>query len=134
MGAGFILYKENPLEIFTLIPQKKKKFIYDLPKGTEDKGEPRLDTALRECFEEAGIQVPVEDIEGILELDRGRLTLYISKWHEEWTPTIRPNPTSGKIEHVRWEWVSLQEFVSGCPKWMRKIKPKFESWYWNVKQ
>lgn len=133
MGAGFILYREDPLEIFALIPNKKK-FLYDLPKGTEDPGEERLETALRECFEETGIQVVIEDIEGLLEVDKGRLTLYIAPWLDEWDPEILPNPETGKIEHITWEWVSPAEFSWGCAKWMRAAPKKFLSWYYQVKQ
>lgn len=133
MGAGFILYKEDPLEIFTLITTKKK-FLFDLPKGTEDPGEERLDTALRECFEEAGIQVPIERIEGVIEVDSGRLTVYIAPWLDEWQPEILPNPETGKKEHIAWEWVSPVEFSWGCAKWMRSAPKKFLSWYENFKQ
>ncbi len=133
MGAGFILYKEDPLQIFTLIPTKKK-FLFDLPKGTEDPGEKRLDTALRECFEEAGIQVPIENIEGVIEVDSGRLTIYISPWIEGWVPKINPNPDSGKVEHSGWDWLSPEEFILDCPKWMRSAPKKFKNWYLNFKQ
>lgn len=133
MGAGFILYREDPLEIFTLIPTKKK-FIYDLPKGTEDPGESRLETALRECFEEAGIQVPIEDIEGVLEVDSGRLTLYIAPWKENWQPEILPNPESGKIEHSGWDWLSPEEFSWGCAKWLRGAPKQFQRWYRSFQQ
>lgn len=133
MGAGFILYREDPLEIFTLIPNKKQ-FLYDLPKGTEDPGEDRLETAIRECFEEAGIEVDLQNIEGLLEVDKGRLTLYIAPWQEDWEPIIEPNPETGKIEHLSWEWVSPIEFAWGCAKWMRGAPEKFLRWYYQVRQ
>jgi len=133
MGAGFILYKEDPLKIFTLIPTKKK-FLYDLPKGTEDPGEGRLDTALRECFEEVGIQVPLEIIEGVIEVDSGRLTVYIAPWQEVWDPELLPNPETGKLEHIGWVWLSPHEFILDCPKWMKSAPKKFKKWDRNFKQ
>lgn len=128
MGAGFILYKENPLQIFTLIPVDKK-FNYDLPKGTEDPGETRIETAIRECFEESGIQVPVDVIESIIEVDSGRLTVYIAPWQEGWVPNIQPNPETNKREHSDYVWTTPEEFQRSCAKWLKEAPYKFRVWY-----
>ena len=64
MGAGIILmamdYNNEP-KILGLIGdtkhRRKHQATYDLPKGTRDPGESMVDCAIRETFEETGINI-----------------------------------------------------------------------------
>ena len=130
MGAGIIFYKENPLRILTLMAASKKGRIeYDLPKGREDFGESKVETAIRECLEEINIEVTPDQIEGHISIDSGRLTLFIVGWDEDFNPEIVPNPETGLVEHIDWFWTSVQNFGTYCPNWMRGIPIKFLKWF-----
>lgn len=130
MGAGIIFYKRDPLRILTLMAASKKGRIeYDLPKGKEDFGESRIDTAIRECLEEININVTPDKIEGHVNIDSGRLTLFIVGWNDDYDPEIVANPETGIMEHVGWSWMSVESFGMHCPKWMRGVPTKFKNWF-----
>ena len=78
MGAGVILMaydkQLNPY-LLGLIGdtqhRRKHGATYDLPKGTADAGEPQIDCAIRETFEETGIRVsPADFIAGPFKTSR----------------------------------------------------------------
>jgi 8-oxo-dGTP pyrophosphatase MutT (NUDIX family) len=58
-----------------LVESKRKKYQYSFPKGKRNKGEPTLDTAKRECYEETG-------------LTEADYELYDVKWYVEYRVDI----------------------------------------------
>lgn len=128
MGAGFVLYKENPFRIFCLITDKKGKLQLDLPKGKADEGdESLLQTAIRECYEECGIVPLVENIEDSMVVNNGALTLYVCPYGDNQVPNIQPNPESGKIEHMGWCWATRKQFRKHCLYYLREVLDYLDS-------
>ena len=132
MGAGFIIYKEKPLKILTLISSSKKgKVVYDLPKGSKEPGETPLETAIRECREEINIFVPPDKVEDVIVLSPRDLYLFIVRWEPSFEPRILPDPKSGRSEHVGWTWLPPRGFEMRCPNWMTEVSTEFERWYYT---
>ena len=121
MGAGFIFYIKNPLVIFTLYKCTKNGTGFDVPKGSTEKGETPLQTALRESFEECGIVPEVHSIVHSITLNKGKLTLYLAPYEQHWKPFIQPNPITGKIEHLHFQWCTPKEFEAGCVKHLKGL-------------
>lgn len=121
MGAGFILYRKNPLTIFTLYKSNKKGKGMDLPKGSSEEGETPLETAIRECSEECGITPTIENIMYNFHVNKGKLTLFLCPYNEDWIPVIQPNPQTGKIEHTHYSWCTPLAFERGCVKHLKGV-------------
>ena len=124
MGAGIILmaYEENEPKILGLIGdvahRRKHRATYDLPKGTRDPGESMVDCAIRETFEETGINIsPSEFIAG------PHRTSFLHMWiaeigiHEK--IIISKNPESGKFEHDGYDWLTKDEALKMCYPYLR---------------
>ena len=124
MGAGIILmaYEESEPKILGLIGdvahRRKHRATYDLPKGTRDPGESMVDCAIRETFEETGINIsPSEFIAG------PHRTSFLHMWiaeigiHEK--IIISKNPESGKFEHDGYDWLTKDEALKMCYPYLR---------------
>jgi len=77
----------------------------DIPKGVCDPGEDTLTAALRETEEEAGLTdlyFPLEHINECFD----SLYVYIAITEQE--VNITPNPKSGIIEHLGYEWMDIE--------------------------
>ena len=118
MGAGIILmamdYNNEP-KILGLIGdtkhRRKHQATYDLPKGTRDPGESMVDCAIRETFEETGINISRN------EMFAGPFrTSFLHMWIAEIDInekiTISKNPETGKFEHDGYDWLTKQEAMS----------------------
>ena len=115
MGAGIVLaaYDNGVPKILGLVGTKKdikkqRGFIYDLPKGTEDPGESKIDCAIRETLEETGILVNKSEI-----IAGPHKTSYLWMWLAiidiNETIVIEKNPTTGLLEHDGHDWLELHE-------------------------
>ena len=99
-GAGFIIYttRDKKTKFLGLVgPQEmqvKHDGIFDIPKGTIDPGEDTLTAALRELQEETSIILPARNYPYI---NYEGLTIYLAQCNDR--AQIKPNPTSGMIEH-----------------------------------
>ncbi len=124
MGAGIILmaFEDNEPKILGLIGdvahRRKHRATYDLPKGTRDPGESMVDCAIRETFEETGINIsPSEFIAG------PHRTSFLHMWiaeigiHEK--IIISKNPESGKYEHDGYDWLTKDEALKMCYPYLR---------------
>lgn len=128
MGAGFVLYKEDPFRIFCLLTERKGSLQLDLPKGKADLNDRELlETAIRECFEECGIVPHIEDIEDTIVVNNGALTLYICPYGEGHEPNIRPNPESGEVEHLGWCWATRKQFRKHSLYYLREVLDYLDS-------
>mgnify|MGYP001410140991 FL=1 len=124
-GAGFLVGKFDNggnLKFLGLISPIEKRAknggIYDLPKGSIQKGESTLECAKRECFEESGIKISDSDIIGY-PVSNENITIYPAITTQD--ALILPNPESGIIEHEGYVWVSAQELFRGAPEWLRGV-------------
>ena len=125
MGAGIILMAYDNTDkpkILGLIGdaahRRKHRAIYDLPKGTRDPGESMVDCAVRETFEETGINIhPQEFIAG------PHRTSFLHMWLAEIDITekiiISRNPESGKFEHDGYHWLSKDEAIKSTYPYLR---------------
>ena len=114
MGAGIILMAFDgkiPM-ILGLIGdheyRKKHNAIYDLPKGAKDLGESALDCALRETFEETGIDILESELIAGPIVD-SFLTMWLAEIPISTSISIGKNPISGKFEHDGYRWLNEQE-------------------------
>ena len=125
MGAGIILmaYDENDEpKILGLIGdtahRRKHSATYDLPKGTRDPGESLIDCAIRETFEETGINIYTSDL--ILGPKR---TSFLHMWLAEIDINekiiIGRNPESGKFEHDGYDWLTKNEAMKMTYPYLR---------------
>ena len=111
MGAGIILmaYEESEPKILGLIGdvahRRKHRATYDLPKGTRDHGESMVDCALRETFEETGINISTDEF-----IAGPYRTSFLHMWLAEIDINekiiIGKNPESGKYEHDGFDWLT----------------------------
>ena len=114
MGAGIILMAmddETP-KILGLIGdtkhRRKHSATYDLPKGTRDPGESLKDCAIRETFEETGINIHESEF-----IDGPYRTSFLHMWLAEIDIRekiiISQNPETGKFEHDGYDWLTKDE-------------------------
>ena len=124
MGAGIILmaYEGDEPKILGLIGDKKHRqkhgAIYDLPKGTRDHGETMVDCAIRETFEETGINIASS------EMFAGPFrTSFLHMWLAEIDIKekiiIGQNPQSGKYEHDGYNWLTRSEAMKKAYPYLR---------------
>ena len=104
MGAGIVIVKKIQEEWRVLGLWCRGG--YDITKGHIDEGEEPLETALRECAEEANI-TQVDMKWGRQHLIADNLVVYLGTTDQE--PEIIPNPNSGIIEHEHLKWLDWAE-------------------------
>lgn len=119
MGAGIILmaYDNDEPKILGLIGdaghRRKHKATYDLPKGTRDPGESMIDCAIRETFEETGINISRSEF-----ITGPKRTSFLHMWLAEIDIQekiiISRNPESGKFEHDGYDWLSRNEAMKNA--------------------
>ena len=124
MGAGIILMaiEDDEPKILGLIGdathRKKHKATYDLPKGTRDPGESMIDCALRETFEETGINIsPIEFMAGPYKTSF--LHMWIAEIDIKEKIIISKNPESGKYEHDGYDWLTKDEAMKKTYPYLR---------------
>ena len=124
MGAGIILMARDGVDTKILgligdLPHRKKhQATYDLPKGTRDPGESMLDCAIRETFEETGINISPEEL-----IAGPYRTSFLDMWLAEIDIKekiiIGRNPESGKFEHDGFDWLTREEAMKMSYPYLR---------------
>jgi len=133
MGAGIIImaYDNGKPKILGLIGdashRKKHKSIYDLPKGTRDPGESLIDCAIRETFEETGINIFANEcIAGPFRTSF--LHMWLAEIDIKEKIIISKNPESGKFEHDGYDWLDEHEAMTKAYPYLRP----FIKWAFTV--
>tara|TARA_Y100001970_G_C14236041_1_gene861811 strand:+ start:228 stop:638 length:411 start_codon:yes stop_codon:yes gene_type:complete len=121
-GAGFIVYRKFEDKILFLglkgpeFIRKRSKGTWDIPKGIKEPGESDWACAVRECWEEAGIDIDTTDRRsGPLNLSR--LTIFLVETHQD--PFLQRNPMTGINEHEDYEWLTPGEIEGDCYYWLQ---------------
>ena len=100
-AAGIIIFRnKNNYPVFLglkALPKfrRKNKGTYDIPKGRIDPGETQFQAALRECFEESGLE-PVRIVAGPY-VD-GPMVVWLGETYDE-RVVISENPMTREREH-----------------------------------
>ena len=102
-AAGFVVISTDLRKILVL----KREGVGDLPKGLIEVGEESLQAAVRECYEEAGIEIRQSSIVSTVPYDCNKIDIYTAI--QDGSPVIRPNPKSGIIEHEWCGWLPWRE-------------------------
>lgn len=124
MGAGIILMAFDGREpkILGLVGdaahRRKHKSTYDLPKGTRDPGESMVDCAIRETFEETGINIRATEF-----IAGPQRTSFLYMWLAEIDIKekiiISQNPETGKYEHDGYDWLTKKEAMKNMYPYLR---------------
>ncbi len=84
---------------------------WDMPGGASDSGEDHKSTAVRECFEEAGIKIQANNLSLIAKKvaeRKGRLALRVC-FYVSIEERLKPKLS---FEHSKYEWMSLDELLA----------------------
>lgn len=114
-AAGFIVIRPSLDEVLVLI----KDDIGDLPKGHIDEGEEPLETALRECQEEAQVQIKNESILKGRVFDYKKMRFFVAV--QNGNPFVLPNPETGILEHDFAYWATWKEAHAIMPTWLKPV-------------
>lgn len=134
-AAGFIVFRNrnNQPEVLGLkaLPKFRKQSggIYDVPKGRIDPGEIAIETAHRECFEEACLVVKrVVHKEPLID---GPLALWVAEVEETDEVVISPNPETGELEHESFQWMTIDELKNNCLSYLRPMIIESKKIIWD---
>ena len=125
-SAGFIVVRRNKgsLEYLGLVAvekeQKRSSGKFDVPKGRVDGNESSYECAMRECYEETGF-APDKSFVYEDSVSNGKLILWIAVLEDTPKITIKPNPESGKIEHIGHEWVPFEVMKNKCLRYLKSM-------------
>lgn len=130
-SAGFIIVRErggNTWEFLGLRVWGK----IDIPKGHVEPGESDIEAAIRECQEEAGINVvPSRDMKWgdifyVSERKHKDVIVYLAVTDQD--PVILPNPETKQYEHDGYHWLSSEQmkrmsypYLHGAIDWAREM-------------
>jgi len=114
-SAGFVIVRRNGTtwEVLGLRVWGK----IDIPKGHVEVGESDIDAAVRECREEAGINVSSSDMLWgnhyfVSERPHKDVIVYIASTDQE--PEILMNPETKQYEHDGYHWLTWDEMRRRC--------------------
>ena len=117
MGAGFVLYKRTT-DLFVLCLIKESGEL-DLPKGHMIASDINLFcTAQRECFEEAGVFVNMQDLITKDVHQNGDLTIFCATTNQD--AEIGINPVTNKIEHTGHLWLKPTDAITLLPEYLSR--------------
>lgn len=107
-GAGIVVVRKfkNNWKVLGL----KLNGAYDLPKGKTDGSETPFETAVRETYEESGID-KLKFTWGMESIAIKHLTFFIAETSQD--AHIPQNPESGIYEHDSAEWLSFEKIRAG---------------------
>ena len=104
----------------------------DIPKGHVEPGESDIEAAIRECQEEAGINVvPSRDMKWgdifyVSERKHKDVIVYLAVTDQD--PVILPNPETKQYEHDGYHWLSSEQmkrmsypYLHGAIDWAREM-------------
>jgi len=114
-GAGFVVFRKDTIDqdIPLMLALIREDGLFDIPKGEIDDGEPIIDAAKRECFEECSLLIEDGDVMFSSEgYQHGRLTTYCASSSN--MPSVTKNPHTGILEHIGFKWVDRAEFKNNC--------------------
>ena len=106
-GVVVLKFKDGDWNVLFL---KTKKGKYDLTKGIIDVNESSFDAAVRETYEEAGIDELDFGRFGKNPIETDRCTMYVAVTTQE--PEIKPNPASGIYEHTGYVWMPMIDAIN----------------------
>ncbi len=108
-GAGIVVVRKfkNDWKVLGL----KLNGAYDLPKGKTDGEETPFETAVRETYEESGVD-QLKFTWGMESIAIKHLTFFLAETYQD--AYIPQNPESGIYEHDSAEWVSFDTIRSGA--------------------
>lgn len=106
-AAGFVLVRNFPEGQRVLSLRVGNKF--DLPKGHIENKETHFEAAVRETYEEAGIN-EISFPWGIVHAKTGRATLFLGMTSQD--PVISANPLTGIKEHEEALWLTWEQLLS----------------------
>ena len=109
-SAGFVIVREaqRGWEVLGLRVWGK----IDIPKGHLEDGERDIDAAVRECQEEAGIEVTPHDMRWgsdsfVSVRPHKDVAIFLAKTNQE--PVIKKNPETNKFEHDGYVWLTWDQ-------------------------
>ena len=122
-GAGIVLFNEKD-EVLTLLVDeelaKKNGGVLDLPKGAIEKNETVWQCAVRETFEETGINITTANLEwGLDPIIHGNLTMFLARTKEH--GSLNRNPKSGIYEHQMLLWDKPSTIFSSLYGYLKPI-------------
>ena len=111
LSAGTIVVRESEHGLLFLLLRAFKH--WDFPKGMVEEDETPLEAARRETLEEAGIaELDFRWGERFFETppyNRGKVARYYLALTTQDEVSIKPNPLTGRVEHVEYRWVSFEQ-------------------------
>jgi len=129
-SAGFVVVRrrDHGWEVLGLRVWGK----IDIPKGHLEDNETNLSAALRESYEEAGIEIdPTRDmlwgnVSFVSERPHKDVTVFIATTDQE--PQIKANPETKQFEHDGYHWLTWDEmqkrcypYLVGAIKWAQSV-------------
>jgi len=107
---GTLLYKKNKNKVFVLLVHpsgdKNKNASWSIPKGKKEKKETGVEAAVRETFEETGVEIDpnsLKDYGFVTYKSKKVVYCYMSKVEN----SLKAKPTSWEVDKV--EFVELEE-------------------------
>lgn len=111
LSAGAIVVRRSENGLLFLLLRAFKH--WDFPKGMVESGETPLQGACREVFEETGIDNLDfhwgEEFYETPPYNRGKVARYYLAETDNADVQIKPNPETGRMEHVEFDWVSFEQ-------------------------
>ena len=108
-SAGIVILKRFN-DGWKVLVLKDSRGRFDITKGLVEPGESNIMGAIREAEEEAGIILTKENFSwGFNSISYGKGCVFIAQTSQ--TPFICPNPETGNLEHVSWEWLDFNEAI-----------------------
>jgi len=107
-NAGIVIVRRFKDEWKVLCLRRPDNSV-DITKGMIEPGESPLDAALRESYEEAGID-ELKFTWGTDPISYGKGICFVAETVQD--PTILPNPATGEYEHKSYEWNSFEDTIN----------------------
>jgi len=127
-GVVVLKFKDGDWNVLFLKTRRGK---YDLTKGIIEQHETPFNAAVRETFEEAGIdELDLDFRFGKIPVETDRCTMYVAVTTQE--PEIKANPITGYCEHIGYDWVPMIDALN-TDRLPRFLEPAIDYAYDLVK-
>lgn len=132
-GAGIMCYYDNrdksindledDILFLCLIDYKS---LYDIPKGTIDTDETFINCAIRETYEESGLEyTDFVEISDQYNFFGDSMVIFLGELNAEVLLNksifIKPNPKTKIIEHKGFKFLSLKNILSKTPDYLKEV-------------